>query len=383
MADPLSVLMPAPRDTLLLKALVREGAAGRQAWQAWTAGLSPRGRTAGARDVIAALSARSIFVPLLYWNLGRNGISLDAELVTYLRSAVLTEDLRWLKYQEIFRSALAVLNRAGIPFLVLKGAALGEGCYPSPVLRHTGDIDLLLRKDDAARAADLFAGLGWRRASVTSPVARHHRHLPPLTHESGLPLELHHRIAPAFYTVPYDQLRARSVRTTITGGAARVLSPADSLLHTCLHAMVSARGLRWIVDAWFIVWRHPDLDWAVFIETARASRATLPVHAALRYLAEEMAVPVPERVVADARRHAAASGFLARWAARPIPSGRPGEIWESPGPPWRRAARLVGRAFPSPVALALQFDIPVWQMPGEYIHRTIRVARYVVGKGRD
>ena len=44
---------------------------------------------------------------------------------------------------------------------------------------------------------------------------------------------------------------------------AEIPAPADSLLHVCGHASYSAsrQSLRWVTDAWFIVNRHPDLDW--------------------------------------------------------------------------------------------------------------------------
>jgi hypothetical protein len=141
--------------------------------------------------------------------------------------------------------------------------------------------------------------------------------------------------------------------------------------------MGGRRGLQWVVDARLLVERAPDLDWAGFVATTRASRAALPVHAALQYLADRMEVRVPEDVLAETRAAAAASGFLARRAARPIPVETPGEIWTSPASRWRRLTRLWARAFPSPVSLALQFDIPLWQIPVEYLHRTVRAAGYL------
>jgi hypothetical protein len=372
--DDMSTLMPAAPDAALLRACVQEGVSAHAAWETWIRLVVPGGDDG---EIIRALAARNAFAPILHWNLARNGVETGARLRTYLRSAAVTEELRCLKYRKICSKALQALNDAGVAFLVLKGAALSEQYYPSPFLRHSGDIDLLLRQADLTRAGRLLVEKGWRRERITSLVELHHRHTPPLVHPSGLPLELHRRLAATFYSVPYEELWARSTPMTIAGANARVLSAADNLLHICLHAMGGRRGLQWVVDAMLLVERAPDLDWAGFVATARASRAGLPVHAVLQYLADHMAVRVPEDVLAETRDAAAASGFLARRAARPIPVGTPDEIWTSPLSRLRRLARLWERAFPSPLSLALQFDIPVWQIPVEYLHRTVRVARYL------
>jgi hypothetical protein len=365
--------MPGAQDTAFLRACIREGEAGQTAWDAWRRSAAPGGEDA---EIVRALAARNVFAPLLGWNLTRNGVELSPRLSTYLRSAAVTEELRCLKYRDICGGALQALADAGVPCLVLKGAALSERSYPSPFLRHNGDIDLLLRQNDLARAARVLVEQGWRRGRVASLVELHHRHTPPLVHPSGLPLDLHRRLAAGFYRVPYEQLWARSVETKIAGAHARMLSAADNLLHVCLHAVGGRRGLQWVVDAGWLIERPRDLDWGVFLAATRLSRASIPVHAALQYLADHMALDVPAGVLAETRAGAAASGFLARRAARPIPVGGPREIWRSRASFWRRVARLCGRAFPSPLSLALQFDIPAWQIPFEYLHRAVRAVRY-------
>ena len=54
-------------------------------------------------------------------------------------------------YGELIR-ALRTLRDAGIPAIVLKGAALVDTIYPSIAHRPTGDIDLLVRRADRDRA---------------------------------------------------------------------------------------------------------------------------------------------------------------------------------------------------------------------------------------
>ena len=64
-----------------------------------------------------------------------------------------------------FRPHLAALLRAcgdaRLDLLVLKGAALAETVYPRPSLRRFGDLDVLVRRADAARARTLLEALGY------------------------------------------------------------------------------------------------------------------------------------------------------------------------------------------------------------------------------
>ena len=375
----LSGLLPDAWETVFLRACTHEGASGRAAWQTWR---DRAAAGAAGEEVVRALASSRSFAPLLHWNLSRNGVQLEPSVKTYFRSAALTEDIRWRKYREICGAVFRELNGQRIPFVVLKGAAFGEHYYPSPLLRHTGDIDLLLQEPDIDRAAAALESRGWTRSRAVSFMARHLRHAPPVVHPSGLPVEFHRRLMPSFYTIPYERLWARREPATIAGEDAAILSAADNLLHICLHAMGSERWLRWVVDGWFLIARAPRIDWDGFVATARASRACVPVYPTLRYLAVDMQASVPAVVLEESRDAAMTSGFWARRAARPIPSGSPAEIWSSPEPWWRRLARLARRAVPSPIDLALHFDIPAWQIPFDYVHRSVRYARYVLSRRR-
>jgi hypothetical protein len=81
---------------------------------------------------------------------------------------------------------------------------------------------------------------------------------------------------------------------------ARVLAPADALVHVCAHgAGRPAPSPRWALDAWWIVARD-NVDWTVVVDQASGLRG--PVLAALLdWLAAELEAPVPEDVLAHLR----------------------------------------------------------------------------------
>lgn len=369
----LSTRLPDHEETALLRACLLDGDPALEAWTRW--------RQAVTRDAVAlrhAVSAFNVLLPLLLWNVRRNGGDVPPLLRTYLRSAWMTEEMRWQRYRSICGEALGALREAGIPVIALKGSTLCESVYPLPVLRHSADIDVLLREPDLAPATELLARLGWRQRAPVDRAAPHQ--LPSFIHPSGLPLELHHHLVLPYYRLPYDRMWARSERAVVAGVEVRALSAADTLLHVCAHAMVGdERILRWVPDAWFVLDRHRDLDWTTLVSTAAGARLGLSAYVTLRYLATAIGAPVPREALAELRTAAARTGFLgrsaARIAARPWPTGTAREIWARPGSRRQRLLLLWRRVFPSPVEFALRYDLRWWELPLPYLGRFVRYAR--------
>ncbi len=100
--------------------------------------------------------------------------------------------------------AQAVLSAAGVPSSALKGAALLAAHYPSIAARQLGDVDLLVRPRDLARAAAALAAAGARAPGgalpsldgSTDPLSRNpgSDHLRALETWGGFCLELHDRL---------------------------------------------------------------------------------------------------------------------------------------------------------------------------------------------
>lgn len=319
LAETLAYVLPTPDQTLLLRACLQSGTAGREAWRVW------RARAGEPKQVLRedGGGVRRL-PPLLFAALRRNGIvEPDGALTTLLRTAYLREELRNATFFRIFGQVVSALAAADIPAIVLRGAALGGTVYGDPALRHAHDVDLLLRRADLARAAPALSSLGFRPydGSIGPPADV------GLAHPSGLPLVLHSYP----FRLPYGnallaELWARSRIEPVAGAAARLLAPADALLHVCGHA-ASAPGrapLLWACDAWHLIERRPDLDWHVLVESARRGHLALPLSIMLRYLAVELEAPIPATVLRriDAAAEADALGreaalFAARtWGGR-------------------------------------------------------------------
>ena len=75
----------------------------------------------------------------------------------------------------------------------------------------------------------------------------------------------------------------------------RILSPADNLLHVCVHAFYceSRQSLRWVCDSWFIIDRYPNLEWDILLDSAQRSDLALPLSITLGYLAGDLNASIP------------------------------------------------------------------------------------------
>jgi hypothetical protein len=246
-------LLPGPRATQLLRAMLLDGDVARDAWSQWTRGAG------SAKQALAtdSVMARSLLA-LLYDSVRRNALTADSETVTYLRSAYLTETLRTRAYRAIVEDLRA---RCDVPFTLIKGAVIAERHYSDPVLRHAHDIEIVAPNPVAVRNA--LAG------SAFHAEGEHY------VHQSGLPLRVHARTEVAFTT--YDATSALAL-TLVHASSSRSRS-------TC----------RWACDAFFIV-RNGDVEWSRFTEMVLDARAATPVFSQMRWLREHLGVDVPADV---------------------------------------------------------------------------------------
>ena len=307
--DGMRVLMPGAVDTELLRACLWTGEPARQAWDRF------QQQAGDLRELFRTdLGSRKRFGPLLAASLRRNAVSADASILTVLRTALLREELRASLYGDILVEVLQVLDAGDARVVVLKGAAFGVALYDQPAHRHSHDIDLLVRAEDAEGAARALEAHGFRVAG-TGPHAGggdltliHRRALPVNLHSTLLPVSLPGR------TFSFAELWSRTREARFSGHPARMLSPADSLVQVLGQAtLFPARGsLQWAADAWLLIDRSADLDWELLIEWAGKSRVTLSCWTRLEYLAEELHAGVPAGARTALAARAAATEALER-----------------------------------------------------------------------
>jgi len=351
LAGPLAaLLLPDPRQTLLLRAALGPADAGTAALTAWLAGAR-----SATEDLAAGPGGGRLLAPLIAHNLAGAGDLGAPRLWTYLRTALVREQLRARAARAIYAEALGALRSAGILAVVLRGVAASEAAYPDPGLRHCHDLDLFVpgdRSDETSRA--LHAAGFLEGSAPATPGSR------TFAHPSGMPVTVHGELfaAPRYRRHP-EPLLARRKPTTCAGAPAQALDPTDQVLHLLIHAAgaASRASLLWACDAWLTIRAHPDLDWRRLADEATRRGAALPVSLLLGYLASALEAPVPGPVLAGlataAARATAVDREVALWGAWAVPGVRLDRALGHATGPRERATLLRWRVLPRPAALAL------------------------------
>jgi hypothetical protein len=225
----MSVSTPSPDTERLLAALIHPAAPAPLPAGGWS-----------AAELVGAAREHRV-APLLARALGaQDGLAaLDEPSRAALRKALLDQQQERAQLDALAASGAAALDRAGISFVALKGAALGAVLYAEPTLRPMTDVDLLVRPADRGRALDALAAAGFvRPAPAIEAFWLESYYNLPLDAPPGLAgkLELHWSIAQRGRHAPdVDGLVARARPVEIAGARRPVLAPADLLLHQSLH----------------------------------------------------------------------------------------------------------------------------------------------------
>lgn len=294
--------------------------------------------------------------------------------------------------------ALEALRGAGIPTLLLKGAALGVAVYGNVGLRPMGDIDLLVHREDAARALALMEGLGYATTGAeTRPgatleyeneVALRHTRKPQMA-----PVELHWGLldSPHYQsTLDMEWFWRTAQPLEIEGAATLMLGPEAQLLHLCAHLMLHHGGasghLQWYHDiAEVLVAYENALDWEALLAVAAANDLVLPLQRVLPVVWDGWQLEPPAGVRAQlaalqaSAKEAQLFGQLTA-PARPVAQRFFTDLASMPG--WRqRWAYAWENIFPAPAYMRDRYRLsnPLL-LPFAYLWRWFRGLASLLGR---
>jgi hypothetical protein len=239
--------------------------------------------------------------------------------------------------------ALAAVGVRAIPF---KGPVLEHTLGAAPGLREMGDLDFLVRTEHLLTATRALAPLGYRsvlpiHALAYPGVDRVSPEWPLLRPADGLLIELHCRLAPAWFPTPCSlrDVEARQQSITLAGNRIAWPAPEELLLVHIADGMKSCgRGMKWLGDVARILRRHPELDWAHIRSIASRHGGLNVVRVALALVidccaevAESLGAHELElRVAPQAEALAADAGGGGPPSPRPAPPGRgPRRAWRA------------------------------------------------------
>lgn len=168
------------------------------------------------------------------------------------------------QYHLLFLSKYLVelLEQNGVNVVVMKGVTIGE-YYPTPELRKSGDVDLLLTNPDEVEKvkAILQAEGFWIKEEQ---LALHHV---TFGSKEGIDIELHTLLAEPFDNEKTNnylkslltECQSEIVRKTVMGVELPVLSKAyfafELMLHMLQHFLRSGFGIKLLCD-WVVFWQE-------------------------------------------------------------------------------------------------------------------------------
>jgi hypothetical protein len=288
---------PTVTQELLLRAALADGDAALDAWREWRARV----------DVEDLDNASQRLLPLLFRNLGRLGVA-HPDLARY-RSVYRKVWYRNQMLRAELARVLRMLADAGVPTLVLKGAAMIALYYGDVGARAMDDVDVLVPPARARDAIESLLAAGWSTSfpTVTSRVLLTHS---MLFERGGYDLDLHWHVMEECCLPEADVASWRDAVAVDFGGAdSLALSPGDQLLHAIVHGVrwEPSPPIRWVADAATVIARAGTrIDWPAVADAAVQRGVTLPLLHGLSYLRRLLGSPVPARV-------------LDRLASEPIP----------------------------------------------------------------
>ncbi len=314
--------------------------------------------------------------------------SISPELLAALENTYRRTQVRNITLREELRSVLERLAAAGIPAIVLKGAALVELVYGDIGLRPMCDVDLLVRLEHAKLAETLMHEAGYSRAGkpeVTPGFDRMFRINTPLQSPApfGNMVEIHWRLsAPLFISrsVDYTAVWERAAPVTLAGQPAYALGAEDWVLHLAVHTFYSHRQIRLLnlVDLDRLV-RYFDerLDWDKMLEIGESFHWLPALAAVLPQALYLFGTPIPDDVIrtAEAYKLPEFDRRLFAWWLTPGRSDR-----QHVFPDWLILAGLGPRLrvlwaylFPDRAYMETRYpEHSVWKLPFQYLHRLWR-----------
>lgn len=294
-------------------------------------------------DELPAQAELHGMAPLLRYHLKRIGAKIPEETKRTLDGLYLRHRALNAAYTDVLLEAHALLEKAGIRALVLKGLALAHEYYPELALRPTSDIDLLLQTADVPRALNILKESGFNTGAPLSDRDLIPKELtvnsPP---KNGLVtrIELHHHDPRNISKVDgspddeFSDFHSEPHVVKVGNGVIYVPAPLDTLnylfKHLLRHMFVSTDEsplpLRWIADVVSLVEYHAEsINWKAVFEQDPALKHRLEIIYSLTPFPEHLAKFIPIEKI------------LVPKGVNRYPQGWPQQVY----PEWKRAGMWV------------------------------------------
>jgi len=252
-------------------------------------------------------------IPLLHAHLH----SINAELVpTTVRSRLKQQSLSQTqnvlhlvaKQIKLYRQ----LKQNNVRVAIFKGPVLSQMAYGELSLRQSGDIDVLISRDDFDRTRQVLESLGYQmtpsltHAQLTSHL-RSHCEIQFVRDDWFTVVDLHWALAPKnfVFKLETDEVLARLQRVEVAGVEIGTLGTEDLILYLSMHGAKHLwRAIEWISSLGELIRSAESIAWETVVERAEKAHATRMLGLGLRLVEAVSAVEIPRKVLEATDREA-------------------------------------------------------------------------------
>ena len=275
-------------------------------------------------------------LPCLYRSLLTTGPDIvPQDGLTALRHPFQANAQRNLFLAGTLLKLLRLLEAHGIAALPYKGPVLAALAYGNVALRQFGDLDLLVRPQDADRAKALLWAQGYRWLDGRTPT-RFPRLLKVyelISPDRHVLVELRWALTSATFFFPLDPapLWTRLETVSLLETPVRSLAPEDLLLILCVHgAKHHWSWLGWICDVAAVLQAVPQLDWARCMAQASQLGGRRILALGVRLAHDLLGTGLPTEISRWIQAEAAVPWLAAQVWARLFAAARPPHAWDHP-----------------------------------------------------
>jgi hypothetical protein len=251
-------------------------------------------------DYLEKIATRHRLVSLLYRNL--NAICPEAvpsSLLDELRRRFHTHALRNAFLSRELLRLLDLFEANGILAVPYKGPALAAAIYGSLSFRKSGDLDIVVRRQDVLKATELLITAGYTPRldkGLERHFLREHYHLTFLRNDDSVLVEIHWAFAYASWRFPItlEALAPRLETTTLTNKTIPALPRQDLLLILCTHGAKDGwRHLVWVCDIAEFLRKNSGVSWDALLHKANQIRFRRILFLGLFLAKELLDAPIP------------------------------------------------------------------------------------------
>lgn len=254
----------------------------------------------------------------LFYRQALSGGQLSSQQIETFRPAVLVEAGRSYRMADELLELQALFREQSIEMVAFKGPVIASRAYPRISDRAGGDLDILIRPSDFARAADLLTRSGYivrpEDEALLGLLNRTNQYHASFIRSSGTVVELHWALNAIQDGTMLDTegMLQRAQAVPVLGAPVMSMTVEDTLLHLCVHGFRHRWSLlKWLADVAYLLRGTEPIDWITLEREARQVGCHRILVFGLGLTHNILGAPLPEPILRSIRNDRIARKLIA------------------------------------------------------------------------